>query len=80
MAGPIRTSAEGQGLSQIGDPGRPAVTKTELTAPSDEGTMAICRFFPSKNVTLAQFNEIHRRWEEARGEPGPQSIPPLLLR
>ena len=34
--------------------------------------MAIVAYFHPRNMTLAQFKEIRRRFEEAGGEPDPQ--------
>lgn len=36
--------------------------------------MAIATYFHPKNMTLKQFNEIHRRLDEAGGEPNPNRI------
>jgi hypothetical protein len=41
--------------------------------------MAIAAYFHPKNMTLTQFNEIHRRLEKAGAEPDPPP-PPLLFR
>ena len=36
--------------------------------------MAIAAYFHPRNMTLAQFKEIRRRFEEAGGEPDPQRL------